>query len=94
MKRSRLEKEKEEIKNRLAEHEAQGSTRFKATMLDGAITEVEKLLTEVLQDFSLQLRAAAFSSLQRPLGMCGASPFPPRHGHSWIRGTGTGGLPS
>ena len=45
LKRSKLEMEKEEIDNRLFEHKAQGSTKFKATMLDGAITAVEKLLT-------------------------------------------------
>ena len=55
MKRYRLQRKKDEIKERLAKHEAQGSTKFRATMLDGAITEVERSLTEALQDFSLLL---------------------------------------
>ena len=47
----------------MAEHKAQGSTKFRATMLDDAITEVEKLLTETLQDFSLQPSAVRRSLL-------------------------------
>ena len=66
MKRSRLDKEKEEIEDRLVEYEAKGSNKFKADVLEAAILKTEKLLTEVLLDFSLQLRAAAFSPSSRP----------------------------
>ena len=65
MKRSRLEREREEIKERLDEHQARGSTKFKATMLEGAITEVEKLLAKNLQEFILHLRAVAVSISSR-----------------------------
>ena len=66
MKRSRLDKEKEEIEERLSEYEEKGHNKFKAEKLETAILKIEELLTEVLLELSLQLRAAAFSPSSRP----------------------------
>ena len=66
MKRSRLEKEKQEIEDTLTEYEAQGSSKFKARTVDMAITEVEKLLTDILAELGLQLRARNFPPSSSP----------------------------
>ena len=62
---TRMNKDRDALDETISKNEKEGVTKYKANIVNSAITEVEKQIGEILATYSQQLRAAAYSPSSR-----------------------------